>query len=115
MATYGESTSAEKLLQDAGLHESHWGHRIILAEEEGSFTESDLYESQRWTTCACGKQDPRIPRVGGIEPKDDALRTLGLRFFDHVHGQDFLSAAMCVIAIERRARKVLMQYLEATR
>ena len=53
-------TPAKDLLTQHNLQTSHWGQRIIAAEERGGkFTEEDANDSYDWTTCACGKQDPR--------------------------------------------------------
>jgi len=106
-------STAKQILTDAGLQDSHWGKRIIKAEERGYFYVIDTREAQKWQTCACGKQDPRIPRrdskyegrVGA--PVDAELLDLGLDFFGAVDSQLFMQSAEVLVEIEKRASEIL--------
>lgn len=70
------------------------------------------YDAKGWTTCACGKQDKRIPRASGFSyPLDNRLYSLGLLFAMAVETEDFLRAAKTLVAIEKRAAIVLRQEL----
>jgi hypothetical protein len=99
--------TAKQLLTEANLHATHWGKRIITAEEFHGTTPSDLSDSGEWTTCACGKQDPRIPRTKSGAPIDEYLEELGVAFYQNVCAHRFLEAAETLIAIERRAAEIL--------
>lgn len=104
------SKTAKEILTEASLADTHWGERIIAAEERGSFSFEDCVDAGEWTTCACGKQDPRIPREFGI-PIDSDLKFFGVRFHANLVGNDFVFAASYLIAIEKRAGKVLAEVL----
>jgi len=93
---------AKQILVDAGLENSHWGHRIITAEETNGFTSSDNDDSDSWVTCACGKATPNIPRDGNI-PLDTKLQHLGNYFSNDVYYNNFKEAATTLVAIEERA------------
>ena len=100
--------TAKQLLTDANLHATHWGQRIIAAEETGAFTAQDRDDANNWTTCACSKQDPRIPRNKfGSAPCDNTLRRIGQYFLDCVRADAYTEAAETLIAIERRAAEIL--------
>lgn len=71
-----------------------------------SFIEEERIAASRWTTCACGKQDSRIPRYEGA-PKDKVLCRLGAAFYDAVHEQDPYRALYLLGRIERRAAEIL--------
>jgi hypothetical protein len=100
---------AKKLLVEAGLDNSHWGKRIIIAEELGWFTVEDQHNSENWVTCACGKLGDGIVRNRGEEPEDNRLRRLGFRFNSYVEDDYYLAAAKCLIDIEHRAIQVLKE------
>lgn len=115
------ATTAADLLAEAGLTKTHWGKRIIKAEQEGTFTSKDRSDSGNWALCACGKADMRIPRAGGdpaseafnanshhdMEPCDLRLRTLGGNFPDDIYDNKPVAAAKTLIAIETRAAALL--------
>lgn len=101
--------TAKQLLTEANLHATHWGKRIITAEELHSTTRADINDSGAWPTCACGKQDPRIPRGLGGAPLDENLEELGVAFYQHVCAHRFFEAAETLIAIERRAAEILAE------
>lgn len=74
--------------------------------------------SADWVTCACGKQDPRIPRHEAGAPKDALLSTLGVEFCGAIgalrmnryrerHHEFVNKAINCLQRIERRAKEVL--------
>jgi hypothetical protein len=58
-----------------------------------------------WVTCACGKQDPRIPINHG--PVDTRLYSLGCSFYGAVEEQRIDSAEKILHKIERRAAEIL--------
>ncbi len=92
----------------------YWWDVIDEAEARGSFTEDEKVRSGAWVTCACGKQDPRIPRRTtwmGREgmPVDKELGGLGCRFCDNVHDDHFKAARNTLIAIEQRAAHLLAE------
>jgi hypothetical protein len=105
---------AKKLLVEAGLDKTHWGARIIYAEEVEFTTEDDKEDAADWITCACGRQDPRIEKQGdGLnQPKDRELVSLGLRFNESIYDNDMAYAATLLISIEERAAIVLAKTLE---
>lgn len=111
--------TALEILTDARLHTSYWGKRIIKAEKRGRFTENDSEMVADWMTCACGKQDPRIPRLdfetcianrslGCLgAPADSELREKGVIFYNHIKEHRFVDAARTLVKIEKRASIVL--------
>ena len=88
---------------------SYWQRRINLARKRGHFTKWDRTKAADWVTCACGKQDPEIPRDAYMVPVDPALRALGLRFYDSVIGYSFDAAEETLKAIDARAAEVLAE------
>ncbi len=102
---------AEQRLTEHNLHNSHWGKRIIKAERVGGFTFADKLDAHNWTTCACGKQDPRIPRHTDIRVKnmliDNTLTNLGVRFYADVKEGKYLESANTLIGIEQRSIEIL--------
>lgn len=60
-----------------------------------------------WVTCACGKQDPRIPRGSIGAPIDEGLRKLGEAFPIAVGARDVPLARNILIQIEKRAAELL--------
>lgn len=92
--------TAAEILAAAGLAE---------AERRGQFTDRESDLSLGWTTCACGKSDPRIPRGSFGEPLDDRLWDLGDDFARRVVGNHFAEAARSLVAIERRVAELLAE------
>lgn len=85
-----------------------WSERIDEAEWRGAFTQEDRDLSAEWVTCACGQQDPRIPRFPrSFVPQDMVLRDLGGAFCAAVMGNEFRKARRCLVSIERRVSEVL--------
>ncbi len=108
------SKTAKELLTTAGLQDTHWGERIIAAEDAGRTvpTQEELRDSAEWMTCACGMQDPRIPRDKEGRPNDTELRELGGQFYGcWFEPTEFVKAAQTLIAIEKRAGEVLAEVL----
>jgi len=114
--------TAREILTNAKLGNTHWGRRIIAAERRGAFTSKDNADSRSWQTCACGKQDPRIPRCDpspgrpgdpsmrwDLCPTDSQLAQMGSDFFDAVSFRDFQKAAKLVVGIEARSVEVLAE------
>jgi hypothetical protein len=107
---------AHEYLVKTGLSRKYWGRKIIAAEKIGYFPQLDVNEAAQWTTCACGRQDPRIPRVIDVAgelagPKDKKLATAGMDFYIAVREHDFWEAAYVLNTIESRARVVLQKEL----
>ena len=102
---------AKELLINAKLDATYWGKKIIAAEKRGHATDLELRMSRSWTTCACGKQDPRIPRMCSsfAAPEDMELFHLGSRFPDLLLHRCWWSAAETLIAIERRACEIISE------
>jgi len=104
---------AKDILIEAKLSRKYWGKIIIKAEKEGSFDNKGLAEASKWATCACGRQDKRIPRrpdylfVEPRAPKDKQLFNLGASFMYAVNNNKFTLAAKRLIRIENRAAKIL--------
>ena len=101
----------------------YWFRVIARAQEKKEngaidpFTEKEIKKSGNWTTCACGHQDPRIPRHGPDSyeeegfPLDDNLSSLGYDFFMAVQDQNPELAAVKLLQIEARAAIVLQREL----
>jgi hypothetical protein len=91
-----------------------WRTRIDRAEKRGRHTKADFICAGRWVTCACGEQDPRIPRVpkGFFEesaPSDGELRALGTQFYQAVLANDYTEERYLLSLIERRASQILAE------
>lgn len=84
-----------------------WHERIDRAEKRGGFTEEDCDLAGVWVDCACGQQDPRIPRDGDGCPLDGIFMTRGCEFFNYVDLDAFTQARTCLAAIEKRAAEIL--------
>ena len=91
--------------------DTFWDLRIRAAEARGSFTEDDRRRATDWVTCACGQQDPRIPRYESGGPVDEQLDTFGLDFAMAVRADNMAGARSLLAKIESRARAVLMGVL----
>jgi hypothetical protein len=116
---------AHKLLLENNLHKSHWGLRIISAENFGAFTPEDESDGSSWFFCACGKLDDHIILESSRfdkAPKDKLLFRLGVNFAEYVDVDigdpsdfdvsRFYSAAECLIRIENRSIELLKESLE---
>lgn len=101
-------STAKSLLVEAGLDETLWGKRIIQIERTGELPFEWRDESESWQTCACGRQDERIPRGWRDAPLDEQLRRDG-GWFPYYLLTDIVEAARCLIRIEKRAAEVLKE------
>lgn len=91
-----------------------WRQIIATARRrKGGFTGLECEKAADWVTCACGRQDPRIPRGGMGVPMDDELTRLGIVFSRAVAVQNFDLAEETLRRIDDRAAIVLRQ--EATK
>lgn len=82
--------------------------RANLAEGRGyGFTADQEEKAEDWQTCACGNQDPRIPRDSNGMPLDVRLRMAGWAFWAAVQGDDVEAAAVALDQVEREAARVL--------
>lgn len=94
----------------------YWWRAIETARKRGHFTEEDIARAHGWTTCACGKQDKRIPRSKNLDwengrpanaPLDARLYALGGSFYEYVMSNAFYKAERALVAIERRAAALI--------
>jgi hypothetical protein len=86
-----------------------WRERIDKAEATGGHTPQDLDDAKDWITCACGEQDPRIPRMlFNNEPYDKVLSKLGSDFYKYVYYNCYDNARITLCQIEARAQIVLL-------
>jgi len=109
---------AKQLLVDNNLHNTHWGKRIIDAENRGEFTNKDKTDAGSWVTCACGQHSNDIVFVKDEHdvlgyPEDSHLYMYGIDFSDVVimsHASDtnpYIEAAETLIEIEKRVIELL--------
>lgn len=86
----------------------NWHERIERAREAGWFSNDDWRLARNYVTCACGEQDPRIPRneLTG-QPIDDELAILGMDFYDNVTDGEIDRAGEVLAKIEIRAAEIL--------
>jgi len=88
----------------------NWTQRIEAAKaRDGIFTMEDRRLSSKWVTCACGEQDPRIPRRPELNniPMDTELRNYGVEFCNAVYRNNPGAAAKVLGCIETRAAQIL--------
>lgn len=88
----------------------YWHDAIRIARENGSFTKEDRIKANSWVDCACGKQDPRIPRFEAPlyqAPKDTELREYGEDFGEAVSLNNFRLAEKALILIEKRSAEII--------
>lgn len=95
-----------------------WHQRIAEAKERDHFTKEDVALARKWPTCACGEQDPRVPRYSAVEagalnevemPKDDILVSCGLNFLHAIAGNQPSIALELLTAIELRSAEILAE------
>lgn len=84
-----------------------WRTRIALAKQRGFFNKADYRDASSWPDCACGEQNPFIPRKADGEPLDPELRELGVAFALAVKDNDFKGARTALEAVEVRAQVVI--------
>ena len=65
--------------------------------------------ADKWVTCAVGNQCKIIPRYDSGEPKDFRLRTLGIKFSDHIDAADFKTAKEVLEKIENRSGELIKE------
>lgn len=86
-----------------------WITRIKEARERGEFTLRDRDLAENWPDCACGEQDPRIPRYEDGEPDDEILTRLGTAFCRFVDRNAFDGAEDALLRIELRSSHLLAE------
>lgn len=103
-----------EILESNGLRDTHWGKIIAQAGKQGCvFAKANVSEAARWTTCACGRQSPNLPRHMDPEtsaygrPKDKDLSSLGMRFYHNIKGNLPRKAAETLVEIERKAAEII--------
>lgn len=107
MIAYAAALRDRPWLQELALSDLEWWRRIREAKMRGHFTSDDRALAGNWTTCACGRQGPRILRGVCGAPLDDQLYDLGMDFHRCVAHDAFDSAAKMLWQIEQRAAAVL--------
>ena len=93
--TWHERIEQAKARRAAGLPKDEW------------FTTDDKNRAGDYVTCACGEQDPRIPRMADGQPLDAELAVTGAYFSGEVSICDIEEAERCLAQIEARAAEVL--------
>lgn len=98
-------------------HTPYWWRVIAEAKRRKKAGRKPfLVEHQRkaakWTTCACGKQDPRIPREDDGTPLDGDLYWLGIDFAAEVNVGNPKGAEETLGRIEKRAAEVLAKAIK---
>lgn len=93
-----------------------WRKRIAAAIVCGHFTDSDAKRASQWDQCACGEARKAYPELvsrrrpfpGNLfwVPRDQRLRTLGLKFSCVVENQDMVAALECLQQIETRLHEL---------
>lgn len=86
-----------------------WDRVIDEARETGGFSRRVKDLANEWPDCACGKQDPRIPRGPADEPEDYELRTMGMAFGDAVELDEVEEAGVLLAQIEERSTEILRE------
>jgi len=72
------------------------------------FSRRHVKQAEDWTTCACGRQDWRIPRdVEDDSPLDPELKRLGGEFYEAIKGGAPIAARQRLVEIEIRAAEVI--------
>lgn len=97
------------------MTQPYW-HQVIAEAREREkrglkpFFKRNIYEASQWPTCACGKIDPRIPRlVISAAPKDQRLRELGNDFSGCVRYGFVNEAERALAAIDARERELIAE------
>jgi hypothetical protein len=85
-----------------------WDVIIKEARLRGFFTGAQRQLASSWVTCACGEQDPRIPRSCKGRPIDRKLIYLGNNFSIAVADNMYDLAEQVLVQIEIRSRRVLL-------
>lgn len=83
-----------------------------------AFTREERELSSDWVTCACGRQDPRIKRMGNgavspNAPVNPEMRTLGLDFSAAVWDGEVELAAEILGKIETMSDKLIAKKVSA--
>lgn len=99
--------TTREILEKNKLLDTHWGKRLLAMGKRGFPTRKEEAGAKSWQTCACGKQDKRIPRSSLGEPLDPDLKDLGRSFFCRIYHSQFDGAAEVLAKIERRAGEIL--------
>ena len=77
------------------------------------FTKDNVRLAEDWVTCACGKQDWRIPRFvrsyQNGSPVDSEMQRWGMDFMVSVRGQDPNKAGEALAQVERRAIELIKE------
>lgn len=108
--------TAQEILTEANLQDTHWGKVIIEAEAGHGFSVKEQRDAGNWCTCACGRTTCDIPRhvsppgEGDTWPLDKTLYALGMDFYDFVCSNAYEDSAKTLVEIEKRAQIVATQY-----
>ena len=81
--------------------------RVRVAKGKPAFTERAKYLAGNWVSCACGRQDIRLPRGFLGRPEDYKLYLLGDTFCNAVLINHIDRAERTLAKIEIRAAEVI--------
>lgn len=71
-------------------------------------------KASSWPTCACGQLCKELPRYDDNCPKDRALRTLGIKFYDFIESGNWTEALETFHKIEKRTTELLCQMKQSS-
>ncbi len=92
----------------------NWHDRIQRAIKNGGrFLPDDITRACDWCTCACGEQDPRIPRLKDGSPIDDEMWNHGEAFANAVNANKPEKAQYLLGEIEARGEIVVIGQVES--
>jgi hypothetical protein len=100
-------SKVREILEQNNLLDTRWGKRLLAMEKRGRPTKREEADAKNWQTCACGKQDKRIPRVRNGRPLDCELESFGYSFYWRIYHGQFEWAAELLVKIEQRASQIL--------
>lgn len=87
-----------------------WWRIIDEAEARRNLADGEFRLACDYVTCACGHQDPRIPRDPETAcPLDDTLADLGLDFPDALMDREWDAARRILAKIEKRSTEILYE------
>lgn len=111
----GRDVQGETMLKIRTTPTPYWTQ--VIEEAPGrrlrglsAFTKEHRAKAASWVTCACGKQDSKIPRNSSGVPYDNELDDLGSMFYAHIETNSIRSAEETLARIELRAAQVMLEH-----